>query len=1075
MATRFTRVDLGDDGRDFRPLALEPGVPLLDESGANAKILFRWLGRLAAEPVWEGESVSFFARDDRGGRLEEVTCEPATAEELEKLLQEDIATLRERIDKAQPETTTERALKKIIRRHFQEVFEGTDRSNTGSYVFRYRDANGNWRLVWCWGYQRIDRAPATAVVCAEDECNLLYVRRPGESPKCPACEALLVTRQKRKQRRRRRLAAAIVLLPLLLLALWWWYPSHLTATPEQYTGVVGSRVPVKVEKRWLFWSADVTDRVVSTASDPAVAEFDPPGRFVALVGPGSTNVRFRLGDLLADVAITAEPLGNGTGDTPNGSNVPGDTPLDPRRKPPKPKEGPVAVYILSDQGTSVQFGVGAVFDDFRIEAHYADGFVRMVTRKAIIHTTEPVLSPRDGRLHGLRPGTVLVRAEFDGVATKDPLECIVTEDIRVTHLGITPSPVNVEQRESLPITVTGYLDGKSVGILSGIAGITFRSANPSIAAVSGPHVTGVLEGDTKIMAEFAGVRSEPVDVHVGPISDVLALTPQEATIYIGQSLRVGSDVSVYRGDMDVSRLCSVVPGASEMIRYVPHNGSLVGVSRGTTQVTFLYRGKMVNMTLNVLGGSPPPGEVVVEPRDSILSPGQRIPLRVFVRTATGEKIDRTGAATLELVKPGAAECVQLQGNRVCALAPTLEPVEVAVSVPGSKPGKARISVRTVDDGPTELVCEPSPIVMAPGQRQWLTVLGRSSLGTYELFNVKLSVGGEDPDAVKLVGNGIEALRPGNATINVRWADLRAVAPVTVTGGPPRDLRIDPQVAAITRNESLPYTVTALRGGIRTVLTGADVQLTVSDPNVARVVGNELAVVGIAQGTTLVVARANNQTATASLTVGGTPPPLDLQIHPRNIVLRRVGETSPRITVTINGPHGREPISAVLRTLDPAVVIPEEPFRGRLVARGPGRTQILAEYGGKTATAHVTVEGRHPWPVVVLEDDPDNNAFRVRLDVVAPASSGPLEYRIYEASAAPSDHWVAGQLEGEYRRTVLRTESLPYRSGSVYRIVAEVRDKSGKVERYPVSFKVTRTIGIEMLDDSDSSTPSSVRF
>ena len=110
MATRFVRIDLSDDARDFRPIAVEPGLPLLDRSSANAKILYRWLGGLAAEPVWEGEAVSFFVRDDHGGRLEDVVCQPATREDLETILKDDLAALKGRLEKARPETPTERTL-----------------------------------------------------------------------------------------------------------------------------------------------------------------------------------------------------------------------------------------------------------------------------------------------------------------------------------------------------------------------------------------------------------------------------------------------------------------------------------------------------------------------------------------------------------------------------------------------------------------------------------------------------------------------------------------------------------------------------------------------------------------------------------------------------------------------------------------------------------------------------------------------------------------------------------------------------------------------------------------------------
>ena len=37
-------------------------------------------------------------------------------------------------------------------------------------------------------------------------------------------------------------------------------------------------------------------------------------------------------------------------------------------------DAPIEVVILSDQGDSVQFPVGAQFDDFRVEARYRDGY-----------------------------------------------------------------------------------------------------------------------------------------------------------------------------------------------------------------------------------------------------------------------------------------------------------------------------------------------------------------------------------------------------------------------------------------------------------------------------------------------------------------------------------------------------------------------------------------------------------------------------------------------------------------------------------------------------------------------------
>ena len=216
MATRFVRVDLSETARDYRPIAVEPGVPMMDRSGANNRIIFRWLGGMVAEPVWEeDDTVGFYVRDDKGGRLEEVICQPASAQDLQGLLRDDLAKLRQRLDQSRAETPTERTLRKVLMRSFLDLVDNPARTDLDSYFFRYRDVMGNWRLIWCWGFDRLDHEPAPSVVCTDPDCNLLFVRRPGKSPRCPSCEGLLQTRPKRKTNWK---VAALALLLLLLAA-----------------------------------------------------------------------------------------------------------------------------------------------------------------------------------------------------------------------------------------------------------------------------------------------------------------------------------------------------------------------------------------------------------------------------------------------------------------------------------------------------------------------------------------------------------------------------------------------------------------------------------------------------------------------------------------------------------------------------------------------------------------------------------------------------------------------------------------------------------------------------------------
>ena len=100
-----------------------------------------------------------------------------------------------------------------------------------------------------------------------------------------------------------------------------------------------------------------------------------------------------------------------------GKKPPGPEVVETGKKPPGP-EGvqateaarrgkPSAVVILSDQGDSVRFPVGAQFGDFRVEARYPDGFTRLVTRKATLRSPDPPgqgpVSFAEGQLLGVRP------------------------------------------------------------------------------------------------------------------------------------------------------------------------------------------------------------------------------------------------------------------------------------------------------------------------------------------------------------------------------------------------------------------------------------------------------------------------------------------------------------------------------------------------------------------------------------------------------------------------------------------------------------------------------------------------
>ena len=140
-----------------------------------------------------------------------------------------------------------------------------------------------------------------------------------------------------------------------------------------------------------------------------------------------------------------------------------------------------------------------------------------------------------------------------------------------------------------------------------------------------------------------------------------------------------------------------------------------------------------------------------------------------------------------------------------------------------------------------------------------------------------------------------------------------------------------------------------------------------------------------------------------------------------------------------------------------VVVPEEPFVGRFVARGFGQTKIRARSRGKEAFADVTVTGdRFVRVSDTFEGGPSD--FAITLTILAATSEGSLEYRVYEQGQAAAAQWVPARAEGEFQRVTLQTPRLPYRErGSLYNLVIEARDASGVAQQYPITFRLKSTI------------------
>ena len=556
---------------------------------------------------------------------------------------------------------------------------------------------------------------------------------------------------------------------------------------------------------------------------------------------------------------------------------------------------PVAVKILSDQitgpGQAVRFPVGAEFDDFRVEAHYVDGFTRLVTKKASLRTPETAenapLTASAGRLIGVRAGKTNVSAEYDGVVSQQPLPAEVLAALDIDQIRLTPSPVTMLRGESLALDAIGYKNGKSVGIITGLAKLTWQSSNPQVVQVSGASISGIGLGQASVTAAMGAVQSQPAPVEVvASLADPLTIEPKLVRLRVGESVRIGPDVAVFRGDLDVSRQVSVTPVQADVVRFDAFTRSLVGVNPGVSSVAVALGDKLSNVIVEVASGvAPIDGTIVVEPNSGVLAPGQALELRAYVITAGGARVDRTESAVFSSADPAR---IRMMANKACAGSPGT--VTVTAMLPGTQQtGAAVITVNSEEIA--ELVVDPPRIDMSIGDVARPRFLGRAASGTHELYpqpDLTVTAGGLNPAAIRISGpNEVTGAAEGQAALNVGWKNrLTAQAPVSVTNSPWSGLALEPANAAVYPGQAIAYQVTAMRGGQRRVLgPESGVQLFTGNQSVAEATGG-LTVAAKNPGQTTVVAEIGGARAETTLNVlAGVPAVTDIAAGPTGYLVR----------------------------------------------------------------------------------------------------------------------------------------------------------------------------------------------
>jgi hypothetical protein len=161
---------------DFQPLALAPGLPMLDVNKLTYQVLLGWFGDLLAEPELDDEGVTFYAqRNDQRQVIVERSM--ATQEDLDGPLHQEFERLKKSLFDVRPVSPSER----LIFNRLQPPI-----SNYDGFLYRVLTEGGDEQLVWCWGFQRRTQY-GDPRLCASPECSMLFLHDELAEHVCPHC------------------------------------------------------------------------------------------------------------------------------------------------------------------------------------------------------------------------------------------------------------------------------------------------------------------------------------------------------------------------------------------------------------------------------------------------------------------------------------------------------------------------------------------------------------------------------------------------------------------------------------------------------------------------------------------------------------------------------------------------------------------------------------------------------------------------------------------------------------------------------------------------------------------------
>jgi uncharacterized protein YjdB len=674
-------------------------------------------------------------------------------------------------------------------------------------------------------------------------------------------------------------------------------------------------------------------------------------------------------------------------------------------------EQPTQLTIQAMSGGSLRVVFGATSRDYRVEAEYLDGQKRDVTDSADLtfeQGSDRCARVDRGGIVGVAPGTTNVYAKFGGLRTDSPMKVDVLASDSVQDLQLLPESSSLKVGETARLRAIAVVGGQSVGEITRLPGLQWKSRSPDVVASSGPTVTAVSPGKGGVTAQLGSLVSSVAEITVAKASNQIArasLQPTRLTMRVGERKELGREVRVIRGELQLDEIANAKVDNESVVKL--DGRWLIAVAPGNATLNVAAQDTSLSLPIRVLA----------ERRTRMTAPRNRIARRGGA--AANRSSSNTGSSAKPNDSKSTAAGAAARGHR-----------RIGNASRGSRSTHPAGARRNRQSGNLTPNAGRSDNVRQPAEDKERGAGNGSSPETvydfagHEAAGIEPRLVIEPPGGVIMAGS-IDRIR----VIEVDNAGRRRERT--------SDARIRSSDAGVIRTQ---------RDMIAGIAPGR-AQLTASLPDSDLTASAEFRVADVtAEGISVSPAHLFlNVGEQASLSVKVA----DETLSDRNRLKFRIASGSEVISVSDRG---------VVTAHKPGAAAIDISWDGGEEKTVPVSVRQVGIFEPMLADADpgAPVDGESSMDIAITDVRDDERYSMAKIRVSVPADLGEIEFRVADSDGSedPASPWVRGTNSGGRLVATLSSPPLVRRSGRLHRVVIEARRAGdGSINRYAYRFQL----------------------